>query len=390
MGQASIGRVREAQDYKYKIYSELHLRSEQLEKASKREQFYSQMAASKPRKTSVPSVLADGVNFLLDEFEVEDVVPVTMDNAARTPLHKSEGYSEWDDDKECVEGERTENGVEAEAATSSRTREKTPSSSRRKAKRSASKEVMYENGQAACANCARIVDDMEQAFATKWIYARHLALIAKCFRTGTLKKTDFGTYRVELIVSLFCRIKDSHNFDLVLASVTAEEHGMLMARLGILNIFDPLRPEGGFCLDLSTWEERQVVKMLVHFAAVEPGVNWWTQAFQFDRSMKRIPGWELPVTWYSEEGLPKKGLLSLMYYAGSGLKMHGCSAVKRDRQALLSLVLHRASLVRLDDTGLSPFTDGMEHCTLEAANQLLLQCGADIKWNYDPVSDRHE
>lgn len=42
---------------------------------------------------------------------------------------------------------------------------------------------------------------------------------------------------------------------------------------GILNIFNPCKPEGGWQLDLMRWEERQVAKMLIHLSVVEPGDN---------------------------------------------------------------------------------------------------------------------
>lgn len=42
---------------------------------------------------------------------------------------------------------------------------------------------------------------------------------------------------------------------------------------GILNIFNPCKPEGGWQLDLSRWDERQVAKMQIHLSVVEPGDN---------------------------------------------------------------------------------------------------------------------
>jgi hypothetical protein len=42
---------------------------------------------------------------------------------------------------------------------------------------------------------------------------------------------------------------------------------------GILNVFNPSKPEGAWQLDLMRWEERQVAKMLVHLSVQEPGDN---------------------------------------------------------------------------------------------------------------------
>ena len=48
---------------------------------------------------------------------------------------------------------------------------------------------------------------------------------------------------------------------------------LIVFHSGILNIFNPCKPEGGWQLDLMRWEERQVAKMLIHLSVVEPGEN---------------------------------------------------------------------------------------------------------------------
>lgn len=67
------------------------------------------------------------------------------------------------------------------------------------------------------AKARRVVEVLEDTFARSWIYARHLALLCDCFvQFGYYKPTKyFGTYRIELIVALFDRILDIHNFEFV-------------------------------------------------------------------------------------------------------------------------------------------------------------------------------
>ena len=72
------------------------------------------------------------------------------------------------------------------------------------------------------AKAHRIVDSVEDLFARSWIYARHLALILECFGVnfGYLKQTrNHGTYRVDLVVALFGRVVDLHNFEFVVRRV---------------------------------------------------------------------------------------------------------------------------------------------------------------------------
>ncbi len=63
----------------------------------------------------------------------------------------------------------------------------------------------------------RIIDLLEDIFARTWICARHLALMVQCFgQLGYFKQTKyFGTYRIDLIISLFARVIDWHNFEVV-------------------------------------------------------------------------------------------------------------------------------------------------------------------------------
>lgn len=69
----------------------------------------------------------------------------------------------------------------------------------------------------------RLVDLLEDIFCRTWIYARHLALMLECFvQFGYYKQTQyFGTYRVELVVSIFTRIIDIHNFELVVSQIVS-------------------------------------------------------------------------------------------------------------------------------------------------------------------------
>lgn len=131
--------------------------------------------------------------------------------------------------------------------------------------------------------------------------------------------------------------------------------------------------------------------MMVHLAAVEPGVNWLSQSFQFDRTTKRIPGWELPVTWYTEAGLPMKGVISFYYYSGDGLRNSGCNPVMKDREALMSLVLHRPDLVTIDENAFTPLQRGSGHINIRSVTELLGKCGPpEIEWNYAPLKQFHE
>ena len=105
---------------------------------------------------------------------------------------------------------------------------------------------------------------------THFMLARHLALLLHLYDDGRAKHSDFGTYRVELVVGLFSRVVDVHNFEVVLMQLSAMEHACVIARLGYLCSFNPSKPDGFICLNMSRWEERQVAKILIHLEYAEP------------------------------------------------------------------------------------------------------------------------
>lgn len=187
--------------------------------------------------------------------------------------------------------------------------------------------------------CVCIMEYCETFMSTRWMKSAQLALLVSCFTAGRLERTEFGSYRVEMVVLLYTRLLDIHNFEFVLMELTAREHACVVARIGALNLFNPWKPEGAYQLDLGRWEERQIAKILTHISVLEPGENWTRCEFATQRDLAPMPGWSLNVTWFTEEGFPSQGLLTVHQYSGEGLFRKACQADIDLRQKLLSLVL---------------------------------------------------
>eukprot|EP01035_Chromulina_nebulosa_P022697 gene22697-29391_t len=187
----------------------------------------------------------------------------------------------------------------------------------------------------------RLIDLIEDFFGRIWIFCRHLALLLQCFLPyGFVKQTKyFGTYRVELVITLFARLVDLHNFELVMAALSPYEAACVYARLGWLNIYNPCKPEGTCELDLSRREERVVAKILCTLAVNEVGDNWQYYSFRWTRMMEPMPGWELTQPWLTEDGMPTRGLLTVTYYGGEGKQKKNCKPYVAFRKSLLNLVL---------------------------------------------------
>lgn len=124
------------------------------------------------------------------------------------------------------------------------------------------------------AKAFRMTEVIEEFFSKMWLRARHVALIIECFPYKGVDKTEnFGTYVVDMVCSLFGKIVDLHNFELVLRVLTAKEAACIQCRLGMLNIWNPYKCEGAIQLNLSRREERITAKALLYLTVAEPGPN---------------------------------------------------------------------------------------------------------------------
>lgn len=118
----------------------------------------------------------------------------------------------------------------------------------------------------------RTIDALEDALCGRLITASQLVIMVKALPGGTMKKNNFGTMRVELIVSFFSKVIDLLNFERVLKVLTSHEIGMLMFRIGILNMWSPIKAASYYYLNLARREEKQVARLLLILSHCERSV----------------------------------------------------------------------------------------------------------------------
>lgn len=229
---------------------------------------------------------------------------------------------------------------------------------------------------------ANIVAFFDELFGMTFLRCRHVVVILEAFTGGRLKKTDYGSYHTELVITLFQHIKDLHNFELVLSALPSEEHANVLGRLGFLTLFNPVRPEGSVRLHLGSYEQRQVAKILMHLSLDEPAENWVGETYSSSPDLPPMPGWQLSVVWFTEEGLPRFGVLTTRYYSGEGVEGDGFAPNVALRQALLSLVLVHPNDIR------SEFDEAhfvnKPVATLTECHSLLRK-REEVTWSYDPT-----
>ncbi|RYG68846.1 hypothetical protein EON64_04230 [archaeon] len=186
----------------------------------------------------------------------------------------------------------------------------------------------------------RILDALETVLAGRYLTSGQLGYIVEKFPFGNLQMSEFGTFRVELIISLFSRLTDLINFEYVLQDLENVEIAMILFRLGWLNVWNPLKPEGYIVLDLSRQEERQIARMLITLNYVETGETWLEPSYAPSLTTNpEDPNWKLPISWYAEETLPSTGILSVQYFSGKGIQLQGCEPNVSSRMSLMSIVL---------------------------------------------------
>jgi hypothetical protein len=121
--------------------------------------------------------------------------------------------------------------------------------------------------------CQRIIEYLEEKLGAYWMRCYHVVMLLTAFELGKLRSNYFGTFRTDIIVFLFPHIVDIHSFEIILRLLEPYEVAMLTARLGRLAIFNPMKPEGAYELNMGMPEDRQVAKIILMLSVVEPGDN---------------------------------------------------------------------------------------------------------------------
>ncbi len=97
------------------------------------------------------------------------------------------------------------------------------------------------------------------------------SLVLRSDQLGTIVDLiDDPTWKTEVFISGVARVCDPRNHDFIKHRLKFPEAiRAIYKRFGILNLFNPFRPNGSYRLDLSIYEEKTVCRMLMELAKVE-------------------------------------------------------------------------------------------------------------------------
>lgn len=169
-----------------------------------------------------------------------------------------------------------------------------------------------------------------------WITAENAARIA-------LEFPQFGhdaqPHRENAIVTLFSRILDIENFDLVMNTLPNYCHAAVYNRIGWLNALNPHDFDKLFTLELDVEDNRTIAIVLAKLSALEPGNNFLDPRYRRTHNDLFLPGWVLPASWTIDsekaktwDGVPRTGQLVVCY---TSAVEHGCKPVPSLRRAIL-------------------------------------------------------
>ena len=157
--------------------------------------------------------------------------------------------------------------------------------------------------------------------------------------------------RVQAIVALHRTLLDLENFQLILRIVDDSEAKEVVHRLGWLNVFNPVKPEHFFRLDLRYKDHQRMAEMLSILAIEEPGDNWLDEEYRWSSYDDPVVGWVLPKSWTGREddtdnagncGPKDFGRLDLEYTSDTSLD---CNPVWTVRKELQNRVLLGTKLI---------------------------------------------
>lgn len=143
-----------------------------------------------------------------------------------------------------------------------------------------------------------------------WLSAAQVAQLLGALEEAGLDELS----RVKCFVATWARLVDEENAHEAINLVSAQGRVELSERLGYLNLFNPLQPNGRYILDLTQAEQHTLAHVLVTYANEEPGEN--IEDCQYTFGGDELRPCVIPRTWVAN--LPTKGLLSLVYHAEPG------------------------------------------------------------------------
>jgi hypothetical protein len=150
---------------------------------------------------------------------------------------------------------------------------------------------------------------LEEAVCDRHFTTLQVAFLLLCFMRKFSADADVQDTLVELVVSVFPFITNLVDISDVITLLQPAQQAELYYRIGWLNLWNPIRPDGYTELNLMRREERQIAKLAMHLLMCDAAVKWCDEEYSFKRYDLHLGGWQLPKAWLTESALPSRGVL---------------------------------------------------------------------------------
>jgi hypothetical protein len=150
---------------------------------------------------------------------------------------------------------------------------------------------------------------LEEAMCDRHFTTLQVSFLLLCFMRKFSADTDLQDTLVELVVSIFPFITNLVDIGDVITLLQPAQQAELYYRIGWLNLWNPIRPDGYIELNLLRREERQIAKLAMHLLMCDGAVKWCDEEYSFKRYDLHLGGWQLPKAWLTESALPSRGVL---------------------------------------------------------------------------------
>ena len=207
-----------------------------------------------------------------------------------------------------------------------------------------------------------------------------------------IQKKPYGTMKVEILIHVFNQICDPGNINRVLKLFTPHDRAALIFRIGILNVWSCLHPNGFYRLDLSKRDEKLVLKILLtlsvagshnEFSEIDYRANPLGKLMTAEDEV--IAG-QFKKLWKTERSIPDVGTIRFSFRSDANLSVEKRTAPDSLHSEMLSMLYAPPLLTARKDGNFSA-QRGLEiaHSLKKAS---IMANNAGVKFNFDIAKKR--
>ena len=122
-----------------------------------------------------------------------------------------------------------------------------------------------------------------------------------------------STFRIELIVTFFPKVIDTHNMHVVYQRLKPVDQAAFMFRIGVIRTFNVFKPEGHHFFDLSYRDQRIAFKLLLFLSKVESSTHALTGEYSLTGRTDQLHRLEINPNYWLKEGIYESAIYRISF-----------------------------------------------------------------------------